>query len=307
MKLKFILLLIFFACSAAKCLNAQESSVTGLKEELRSLQTEIAAAQTEDQKYAGGLVKSLIAMRIQILKTTQSLLQQKIAAIETGTTQKMEIRITPTDTERAESLEKEILTKKQEIENQRKEAAKYSGGLVLSMKLATIATGEQTVAMLEQQYLDAKYGLPILPRGLDSKTEGSIAASPKKSEGQQELTEGESIVLPTVANKRFEKLKYQDYILFDVEWRAASLEKAARSIKGVLMFCDLFGDVKFPINVTIDDALEPSGSITQKAIGFQYNQFREEHSWIRNTNLENMSIRFKVTNILYQDGTRRDF
>ena len=285
--------------------HTAEPAISELQAELKSVQDEILAANKEDQKYVGGLVKSLIAVRIQILKTTEALLQQKIVATKTGAPFKVEARTTQIDPQRAEALEKEILTKKQEIEGQRSEAARYSGGLVLAMKHATIATGEQTLAMLEQQYLVAKYGLPFGPEAPKQLPDNQ--PKQKASTANQELTEAESILLPNVSNKRFEKLKYQEYMLFDVNWTVGNLEKPARSIKGVLLFGDLFGDVKFQIQVTIDDPIGPGGSVKKNGMAFDYNQFRDEHIWVRSTELSNMTIRFKVTNILYEDGTRKDF
>ena len=281
------------------------SGIPELQAELKPVQDEIRATEEEDQKYAGGLVKSLIAVRIQILRTTEALLQQKIIALKTGAPLKLEVRTMQMDPQRAEALEKEIFAKKQEIEVQRSEAARYSGGLVLAMKHATIATGEQTLAMLEQQYLVAKYGLPLSPEV--SKDLPGNPSKEKTSASDQELSESESILLPSVSNKRFEKLKYQEYILVDVVWKAGNLEKPMRSIKGVLFFGDLFGDVKFRIQVTIDDAIGPGGSIEKNGMAFEYNQFREEHIWMRSTDLSNMTIHFKAMNILYQDGSRKDF
>ncbi len=279
-------LLIFLFASAV---FSVEPTIPELQAELKLVQDEISTTEKEDQKYSGGLVKSLIAVRIQILKTTEALLRQKIVAIKAGAALKAEVRTTQVDPERTEALEREIFAKKQEIEAQRKEAARYSGGLVFAMKHATIATGEQTLAMLEQQYLVAKYGLPFGPE-VSTKQVQDNPSKQKPPAANQELSEAESILLPSVSNKRFEKLKYQEYISFDVIWTAGNLEKPVRSIKGVLFFCDLFGDAKFPIQITIDDPIGPGGSIKKNGMAFEYNQFRDEHVWVRGTDLSNMTM-----------------
>lgn len=309
---KCLILSVFFLITGVVGVltaRTQDTSTTDLKTILKTVQDEIAAARADDQKYTGGLVKNLIAVRIQILKTTEALLQEKIIAISTGSNLKSEVRIVQPDFKLAQELEKEILAMRQEIENLRKDAAKYSGGLVLSMKLATIATREQTIAMLEQRYLTAKFGLPFLPTGTEGmSTETSFQPETKRDkESTQELGEAEAIVLPIVTNKRFVVQQYKSIVVFDVEFRAANLEKAARSIKGLLMFCDLFGEVNISVNLTINDPLLPAGSVKLKGGGIEYNQFTESNNWLRNTSLENMTTRFKVGSILYQDGTRKDF
>ena len=72
--------------------------------------------------------------------------------------------VTNPNPELAEHLQSEIQLMKQEIEIDKNEASKYSGGLILSMKLMTIATKEQSLAALQQKYLTVKYGLSSLPK-----------------------------------------------------------------------------------------------------------------------------------------------
>jgi hypothetical protein len=66
--------------------------------------------------------------------------------------------------------------------------------------------------------------------------------------------------------ERFDKADYQENIWLDVEWNPIKLKKPARSIKGILMFCDLFGDMKFRISTTINNQLKPGEIYTEKGI-----------------------------------------
>jgi hypothetical protein len=84
------------------------------------------------------------------------------------------------------------------------------------------------------------------------------------------------------------------------------LKKAARAIKGVLHFQDLFGETRMRVNWTIDEPLAPSDVYVEKGTGFEYNMFMNDHQWVNSTDLANMKAAFVVTNIIYQDGTTEE-
>lgn len=117
-----------------------------------------------------------------------------------------------------------------------------------------------------------------------------------------EVNENE-IIQVTISNKRFDDGTYEDSIWWDAQYTATGLVKAARAIKGTLVFADLFKEPYFRVKVTIDDPIEPSGVLTTNGIGIGYNQFIESHTWLRTNSLSDMVIWFEVESILYQDGT----
>lgn len=136
------------------------------------------------------------------------------------------------------------------------------------------------------------------------------AASPRPKQ------DSEKILLVDVTNKRFDPTrtgsdpsawKLEDNIWWDAHYTATGLGRAARSIKGVLKFCDLFGDPIFQVKVTIDEPIEPGQRVTTSGVGIEYNQFKDDHGWLRTTDLEDMTFRYQVTHILYVDGTRETF
>lgn len=138
----------------------QIKQVEDLKVEMSKTEAEISSAKDLDKQYSGGLIKSLVRARLEVLETNKALLEQRVNAIESGAKIKIDVSGFKPNMELASSLEKEINTLKGQILEAKSDAEKYAGGLVLSMKLAAIATQEQTLAMLEQRYLSAKYGLP---------------------------------------------------------------------------------------------------------------------------------------------------
>ena len=75
----------------------------------------------------------------------------------------------------------------------------------------------------------------------------------------------------------------------------------------MLKFCDLFGDPQFQVRVTIDDPIEPNGELKSEGVGIKYNQFLQPHTWLRSTDLDDMTFRFEVQTVLYKDGTTERF
>ena len=284
--------------------------IEGLRGELASVKQEITEAEKKDSTLAGGLVKALVETRLEILKTTEALIQQRVQAIEAGAKIEVTIQGSKPDSKLAQELEAEITKQKEQLEEARRDAARYSGGLVGAMKSATVATAEQTLAMLQQRYLAAKYGLPgVVPRLPSPAAEAETAAVSRGSDQSAAPSKSgvaEKIIGVRLLSKRFAEQEFQDYIFFDVEFTATGLDKPARAIKGVLHLQDLFGEPRMNIGWTIDMPLAPGQSVVEKGTGFKFNQFIESHQWARSTKLENMTASMTVTSVLYQDGTRLD-
>lgn len=137
-------------------------SLADLRAEMVRVCQEIAAAEAEDALYSGGLVKSMIAVRLQVIRTTKALIEQRIHALESGAPITVVTQAADPDEPRAKHLAEELQTQSELLQQARAEASLYTGGLVYSLKLSTVATHEQTLANLSQQSLLARYGL-VLP------------------------------------------------------------------------------------------------------------------------------------------------
>ena len=118
---------------------------------------------------------------------------------------------------------------------------------------------------------------------------------------------GEFLVPIVITNKRFDNSQIQNYVWWDATYDFAKLPKAARAIKGIVEFCDLFDAPKFQINVTITDPVPAGGKHRAEGVGFRYNQFMAPHQWMLSTNLEDMHVVFRVKQVIYADGTRAEF
>jgi hypothetical protein len=116
-----------------------------------------------------------------------------------------------------------------------------------------------------------------------------------------------NILIPIITNKRYVKYKYDDNIWFDITWNTDNLKKKVRAVKGILNFADLFGESKFRIKYTINDSLSPGNYHNEEGIGFEYNQFKDSHKWMRSSDLKDMTFQYNVKSIIYADGTTEQF
>lgn len=184
MRYSFLLLLLSLlttACGANRELTAEELAlVSQLRAELAATDDEISAAAKDDASLSGGLVKALIRTRLEILKTNKALIQQRIHATEARAPITLSVWSYKVDQQEADRLAGEIESQAKEIQAAKEDASRYSGGLVLAMKLSSIATQEQTVAMLKQRQLVAKYGLAYAAASIS--TENSGAELPREPE-----------------------------------------------------------------------------------------------------------------------------
>lgn len=153
--------MMFFALVACRqeLTPEEKQQVTELKAELILIQNDIKETQAKDEKIIGGLVKALLAVHLEQAQITENLIKQQILALETGA--KVDIRSIQSspDPALADQLAKEIEDIQTKIIAARKEAEKYSGGLVLATLTTQITTHELTMATLQQRRLAAKYGL----------------------------------------------------------------------------------------------------------------------------------------------------
>ena len=292
----------------------EQARIQALRSELELTQKEASAAEGENAQYSGGLLKALVVMRLEILKTNEALIEQRIHAIESGAKITIETVATNVDAERAKQLEAELTKQELKVSEAEAKASAYSGGLVGAMAMMSAATERNSVALLRQQYLIAKYGLaspqqgPVIPISSARELEGAPAeavAGAADKDTEEELRE--QILEVTLLRKQNAKQDYQDHVFFDIAFNAKGLDKPARAIKGLLEFTDLFGEQKFALKWTIDKPVAPGATYTEKGSGFEYNQFTDSHQWVRNTEKQNMKLKFRVDRILYEDGTTRNF
>lgn len=136
-----------------------------IKADIASIDAEIRRLEEEDVKFSGGLVKALIGSELHIYRQTRAMLQQRarswLFGIGLSFTVDGKPFVSPANApEQLAAVEREVAETRAKVADAEAEAARYSGGLVQAMSLATAATVRNTLAMLEQHRLALKYSLP---------------------------------------------------------------------------------------------------------------------------------------------------
>lgn len=127
-----ILLMLVCGCtSGAQTLTPeQKQTVALLQQDLTRVRQEIDQAAKEDATYDGGLIKALIAVRLEILRTNAALIEQRVHALQGGAKSSVVVNVTKADPTRAAEIAKDIASQKTKVADARREADSYSGGVV---------------------------------------------------------------------------------------------------------------------------------------------------------------------------------
>lgn len=293
----------------------QQAQIVEMKREIERFNQQLAEAKAEDEKLAGGLIKAQIALRMEIVRNTISLLEHRIKAIEAGAKfVPVEVAGSTPDASVVESMERDIAATKERMADNKAKSERYSGGLIKAQIESTIATQAQTLAMLEQRQLMAKYGLArtTLPTEQDLAQRKSFGADAGSAVVERKRVApvagpGDGIITVELLSKERVKQKYDEMIVLNMNATAVGLDRPARAIKGTLKVTDLFGETRMSIGWSFDNPIAPGGVIQERGTGVKYNQFNDGSRWLDSTEQQNMRVVFTVKSILYEDGARRDF
>lgn len=147
------------ALNAATGNVASAEELQRLGQRLKDLEQEISDARRQAAGYTGGLIKTLVDARIEILATNAALVRQRRDAILSGARTTITVVASTTDAKRVAELEKEIAKTKEQIASQARESAQYTGGLVKVMLDSSIATNQVSLAMLDLERMKAQFGI----------------------------------------------------------------------------------------------------------------------------------------------------
>lgn len=180
-------------CGPQELTPEQKQEVAALKTELSQTEGEISAAKEVDQQFSGGLIKNLTTARLEVLGTNKALLEQRINAIESRAKIDVVVSGTKPDPELAASIKTEIDNLTAKINEAKADASQYTGGLIQVLKLSAVATEEQSMAMLQQKYLTAKYGLAEVKL---APVQDNAAIASSKKEATAKTTQEQPPLLP---------------------------------------------------------------------------------------------------------------
>lgn len=160
------------------CSNIPSSE--DINSDLKTIEKEITDAQNTVEKYSGGLLAILANVRLQTLKTTKSILEQKKDGFRRYIPLSYSIdgkEYTPPENKDIilQGLDNDLKELQRDLSKAEEESAKYGGGLLGILSFTQVATIKNSIAFLNQKRLLLKYDIPfydILPDLHDTKDSG---------------------------------------------------------------------------------------------------------------------------------------
>lgn len=140
-------------------------SSESLDNDIHLLDKDINETQIASQKYSGGLILTLINMRLETLKSTKTMLEQKSKGLNRFIPVSYSIDgqeyLPPANKDiLLQDLEKDMKHLKNKLAEAEKKSNRYSGGLLKVTHLMEAATIQNSIALLEQKELLLKYDIP---------------------------------------------------------------------------------------------------------------------------------------------------
>jgi hypothetical protein len=155
---------IFGGCAGLLIFAHSDPSTADIDEDLRAIRTQIRDAEEEDARYAGGLIKAMVELRREVLRSTGAMLEQKRASL----LRRIDLRYVvaskatlPGSNEKLSEIKEDLKKANDKLLRDQMEAQRYSGGLIQALSLTTVATDRLTIAQLDLAYYSAKYGLAL--------------------------------------------------------------------------------------------------------------------------------------------------
>jgi hypothetical protein len=215
-----------------------EISTLEIDKDRDAVKAQITEADAEAAKYTGGAIKTFIDLRIAILRNTLAMLDQKRASY---------IRLVKLNytvdghavSEASETALRDNMDELSQIERKaadsKKEASKYSGGLVQAMSLMKAATEEATASTLRMKFYSAKYGIPILVPSLNTET------APVSDAALREIMEELTQVERKAADAKKEASKYTGGLVQGLSLMKAATEELTASTLRMKFYSAKYG------------------------------------------------------------------
>ena len=157
-RMLFLCLLILTGCS-------EIPSTDKIDKDIATIESEIKEAKGVIEKYSGGLLKKMAQIRLEVLKSTKTMLNQKKIGLNRYIPISYSIngkKYTPPNnkSELILELSQEIKKLESDLLNAHEESSRYSGGFLKLTSLMQEATVKNTIAFAEQRYFLLKHDVP---------------------------------------------------------------------------------------------------------------------------------------------------
>jgi len=135
-------------------------STAELDADIEQVERDIVSTEADAERHAGGLIESLILVRLETQRTAASFLRAKRDALLRRVDLQfiVEGQVRTPNPETIASIEAEIIATELERDRSQLEADRYSGGLIQGIALARVATNELALAQLRMSLLAERYG-----------------------------------------------------------------------------------------------------------------------------------------------------
>ncbi|MBI2566888.1 MAG: hypothetical protein HYV63_07655 [Candidatus Schekmanbacteria bacterium] len=155
------------ACAWVLPYTDEERRLLGeLEQAIRGVDKEVAEAQAEGAT-SGELAQSLAEVRVAYLRSTAAMLRFRRAAVQTRQADACAgegpaLAAAEPNPEQARALEAVLAEQRAVLASVRSELDRYESGLVKALLAARAGMVSNTIAMLEQRLLAARFGIPYL-------------------------------------------------------------------------------------------------------------------------------------------------
>lgn len=145
-------------------------STRELDADLAAVDVQISTSIEDSSRYQGGVLKAVIDMRTEVLRTTRAFLDMKRTALlrRVDLDYRIDGSAVLPDPDGDAALDRDIASASGDLAESKAEADRYSGGLVQAMALARVATNELTLAQLNLAKLARRYGFLVQLRPMES-------------------------------------------------------------------------------------------------------------------------------------------
>jgi len=150
-----------------------------LRAELSKLREQIAEAKETAQRYEGGQIGEVAAMRREVLLLSAAMLENRLIADEGGVPAKVVAPTLTSNPARAKQLLRHISATEEAIEQAKEEAA-GSEGVAASLAQTKVVTQELTLAQLQLAFYQSAFGLAFSgePESAAVAAGGTMAQTP---------------------------------------------------------------------------------------------------------------------------------
>jgi hypothetical protein len=177
----FLSVVAIFVAFAVFLFAGSDPSTVTLDQDIASIRAEVNVATADSAKYTGGLIKNLIDIRAEVLRTTEAMLNAK----RISTLRRIDMQffvdghtIKPASESELSKIRNDIAEAGRRISAAELKTQQYTGGLVQGLAIVTAETERLSLAQLYMAYYSSKYGLAAPRSGPAISTEGTPEPSP---------------------------------------------------------------------------------------------------------------------------------